>query len=53
MSIAIAPNIQPHRHDSEQWPALVPDIPDGAREPDRHSLARPDARKQDRLRAMR
>jgi hypothetical protein len=29
----IAPNIQPDRYDSEEWPALVSDIPDGARRP--------------------
>ena len=26
------PNVRPDRYDSEEWPALVPDMPDGARE---------------------
>ena len=32
MKTAIAPNVQPDRYDGEKWPALVPDMPDGARE---------------------
>jgi len=39
MKTAIAPNVQPDRHESEAWPALVPDLPDGACEStDAHSL---------------
>lgn len=33
VSTAIAPNIQPDHYDSEDWPALVPDIPGGSRDP--------------------
>jgi hypothetical protein len=32
MKTAIAPNVQPDRHDGEKWPAPVPELPDGARE---------------------
>jgi hypothetical protein len=32
MKTAIAPNVQPDRYDSEEGPALVRDLPDGARE---------------------
>jgi hypothetical protein len=32
MKTAIAPNIRPDLYDSEEWPALVPNLPDGARE---------------------
>lgn len=32
MKTAIAPNVRPDRRESEEWPALVPDPPDGARE---------------------
>lgn len=31
MKTAIAPNVQPDRHESEEWPALVPNPQDGAR----------------------
>ena len=32
MNTAIAPNVWPNPHESEEWPAPVPDVPDGARE---------------------
>lgn len=32
MKTATAPNVRPDRHDSEAWPALVPDLPEGAHE---------------------
>jgi hypothetical protein len=32
MQTAIAPNVQPNRHDGEKWPALVSDMPDGTRD---------------------
>ena len=32
MNTAIAPNIPPHRHESEVWPAPVPDLPEEARQ---------------------
>jgi hypothetical protein len=45
MNTATAPNIQPDGEDSEAWPALVPDIPGGAREPiDARSTPRKEAR---------
>ena len=31
MKAAIAPNVRPDGYDSEEWPTLVPDMPDGAR----------------------
>ena len=32
MNIAIAPNVRPNHHESEEWPAPVPDLPEGARQ---------------------
>jgi hypothetical protein len=32
MKSAIAPTVRPDRHESEQWPTLVPDLPEGARQ---------------------
>jgi hypothetical protein len=32
MKTAIAPDVWPDGNESEEWPALVPDLPDGARE---------------------
>jgi hypothetical protein len=32
MNTATAPNLQPHRNESGEWPALLPDLRDGARE---------------------
>jgi hypothetical protein len=31
MKTATAPNLRPDRYESADWPALVPDLPDGAR----------------------
>jgi hypothetical protein len=33
MKTAVAPNVRPDRSESGDWPTLVPDLPDGAREP--------------------
>jgi hypothetical protein len=32
MNTAIAPHVRPNTHESEAWPALVPNLPDRARE---------------------
>ena len=31
MKTALAPNLRPGHHENREWPAPVPDLPDGAR----------------------
>ena len=53
MKTAVAPNVRPDRSESGDWPTLVPDLPDGAREAIDARYLDPIARRKDRLRAIR